>query len=134
MGILIDTSLLVSMERDEAVIRRLEAATVGEPAAISVISLSELLHGVYRASPRHQGARLAAIERIVGLFEAISITPAIARVHASLWADLARRGETVGLHDLWIGASAISHDWPVATRDLKDFGRIPGLEVISLPA
>jgi predicted nucleic acid-binding protein len=50
-------------------------------------------------------------------------------VHASLWADLAKRGVAVGERDLMIGATAIARNYTVATRDERSFSKIPGLSV-----
>ena len=55
-----------------------------------------------------------------------------ARLHASLWADLAAKGASVGSHDLLIGATAIALGYRVATRDRRSFGKIPGLKVVVL--
>ena len=41
--------------------------------------------------------------------EAVPITPAVARVHAELWASLAKEGNVIGQHDLWISATALTH-------------------------
>jgi predicted nucleic acid-binding protein len=53
----------------------------------------------------------------------------VARVHASLWADLAKRCVAVGERDLMIGATAIAKNYAVATRDGQSFSKIPGLNV-----
>jgi predicted nucleic acid-binding protein len=53
----------------------------------------------------------------------------VARVYASLWADLSQRGVVVGERDLMIGATAIAKDYSIATRDERSFPRIPGLKV-----
>jgi tRNA(fMet)-specific endonuclease VapC len=53
----------------------------------------------------------------------------VARGHASLWADLAKRGAAVGERDLMIGATAIATDYGIATRDERTFPKIPGLRV-----
>ena len=49
----------------------------------------------------------------------------------SIWARLAARGSVVGNHDLWIAATALSHGFGVATRDARDFERVPGLRVLA---
>ena len=103
-----------------------------EPRAISVISVSELLHGVHRAQGARRAARLAFVEHLIAAIEPVPITTPVARVHAQLWADLAARGQVPGAHDLWIGATAKSHGWPLATLDREDFSRIDGLELVAL--
>jgi predicted nucleic acid-binding protein len=72
---------------------------------MSVITVSELLQGVHRAS----GAQ---------------------RMHADIWAQLAARGEVIGAHDLWIAATALAHGMGLATGNTREFNRVPGLRLI----
>jgi predicted nucleic acid-binding protein len=131
MGILIDTSVLIEAERGRLGLSEL-AKHGREHAAISVISVSELLHGVHRLT----GARAAGAERFVeGLISVLPILPfdlPEARVHARLSADLQFRGTPVGPHDLLIAATALANDYRIATRDLRSFPRIEGLEIVNL--
>ncbi|MBA2463227.1 MAG: PIN domain-containing protein [Actinobacteria bacterium] len=107
-------------------------ALVGEEArAISVVTVSELLHGVHRATGARRAHRHAFVEHLLAGFEPLPITEPIARVHAEIWADLGQRGEAVGAHDLWIAATALAHGFGVATRNGRDFGRVRGLRVLS---
>jgi tRNA(fMet)-specific endonuclease VapC len=52
-----------------------------------------------------------------------------ARVHAQLWADLARAGRLIGAHDLWLAAAALAHGLTLAAANVREFGRVPGLVV-----
>lgn len=52
-------------------------------------------------------------------------------MHAEVWADLERRGQPVGAHDLWIAATALAHGFAVATRNRRDFVRVRGLRVLA---
>lgn len=126
MGILIDTSLLVAIERRDA-----PADAVAEDASISVVSVSELLHGVHRAGPAHRTHRRLVVERMLARFDALDVTEEIARVHAEVGAGLAEQGTPIGANDLWIGATALVHGLAVATRDARSFSRIPALDIIS---
>ena len=102
-----------------------------EDQAISVITVSELLHGVHRAGAAQRVRRQAVVEQIIAAFEPIPITEPVARVHAEIWAQMARRGATIGSHDLWIGATALTYGLGVATRNARDFKRVPGLRVVA---
>jgi predicted nucleic acid-binding protein len=53
-------------------------------------------------------------------------------VHAEIGAGLADSSEPIGLHDLWIAATALAYGFGVATRNSADFGRVQGLRVLSL--
>ncbi len=109
----------------------MERAVGDEDWAISVITVSELLHGVHRARGDARTRRQSFVERLLADAEAIPITAPVARVHAEIWAQLAARGDVVGLHDLWIGATALAHGFGIATRNSHDFARIPGLRVLA---
>lgn len=97
-----------------------------------MITVSELLHGVERAVGTVRLRRRAWVEALLAGVEAVPVTTAVARVHAEVWAELAGRGVAVGAHDLWIAATALAHGLGVATRDERDFGRVPGLRVVVL--
>ena len=130
MATLIDSSVLIAAERGDLALNAILARYAEEDVAISAVTASELLHGVYRArtaSQRH--GRQAFVEGLLAQLPVIAFDLVVARVHASLWADLVRRGAAVGERDLMIGATAISRNYKVATRDLRSFSKIPGLNV-----
>jgi tRNA(fMet)-specific endonuclease VapC len=96
-----------------------------------VVTVSELLHGARRASGARRNQRRAFVEHLLAGLEAVPITEPVARVHAEIWAGLARRGDVPGAHDLWIAATALAHGFGVVTRNGVDFGRVPGLRVLA---
>lgn len=130
MAVLIDTSVLVDVERRGA---QLEAVAGGEDRAISVVTASELLHGVHRAvDARVRMRRLAYVEQVLGRLEPLPIGLHVARAHAEIWARLEATGSLIGSHDLWIAATALAHGMRVATVNVRHFERVPGLEVLAV--
>ena len=129
MAVLIDTGLLVDLERGVAN-PEVEGALGEEDRAISVITVSELLHGVHRASGAQRALRSAFVEHLLAGMRALEITEQIARVHADIWAQLAAQGEVIGAHDLWIAATALAHGMGLATGNTREFNRVPGLRLI----
>ncbi len=115
MAVLIDTSVLVDAERRERSLDR----GIGEQArAISVITASELLHGVHRARTSATRARRAAfVEHLISTIEPLPVTIATARAHAEIWAELKDQGKLIGPHDLWIAATALSHGMACGYRE-----------------
>lgn len=130
MAVLIDTDLLIDLERGVGT-REVEELLGDEERAISVITVSELLHGALRATGARRTRRRAFVEHLLGELQALPITEPIARVHAEIWAQLADRGAVIGAHDLWIAATALAHGLGVATRNAADFERVAGLRVLA---
>jgi tRNA(fMet)-specific endonuclease VapC len=132
VAVLIDTDLLVDLERG-VLNPEIENAIGDEDRAISVITVSELLHGVHRASGARRTRRRAFVEHLLGGVRAIEITEQIARVHADIWAQLAAKGQLIGAHDLWIAATAVAHGMGLATGNADEFQRVPALHVVTAP-
>ena len=133
MAVLIDTAPLIALERG-VVLDRLDDAIGEEERAISVVTASELLHGVHRADGSRAVRRRAWVEHVLASMVPVPITAAVARVHAEIWAAVQSAGTPVGAHDLWIAATAVSHGWGVVTANVRDFGRVPGLRVVPFEA
>jgi tRNA(fMet)-specific endonuclease VapC len=128
MALLIDTSVLIDEERRE---RSLSSHLGDDDRAISVITASELLHGLHRAKDGKARTRRAAfVEGLLSALEALPITMAVARMHAEVWSALEDNGDLIGAHDLWIAATALSQGMAVATANARDFERVPGLDVV----
>ncbi len=128
MAVLIDTSVLIHAERRG---QSLNEAIGTRDRAISVITASELLHGVHRApSGVARAQRAAFVEYLLAAIEPLPVTIAVARAHAEVWAHLESEGTPIGSHDLWIAATALSHGMDVATTNARDFKRVPSLTVV----
>lgn len=127
MGILIDASVLIGIERTVSLEQRL-AGREDDEFFVSVVTASELLHGVHRARSADIRARRSAfVEAVLSRFPLLGIDLPTARAHAQLWADLASRGAMIGPHDLWIAAACVAHGLSLATRNAREFDRVPGL-------
>jgi tRNA(fMet)-specific endonuclease VapC len=130
MGVLIDASVLIDHKRGRVDLAERVRGREDEPFFLSVITASELLHGVHRATdPGTRARRSAFVEGVLGSLPLLSIEVATARMHASLWAELAGRGHPIGPHDLWLAASCLSHGLKLVTSNLRELRRVPGLEV-----
>jgi predicted nucleic acid-binding protein len=63
----------------------------------------------------------------------VPIDLAVARVHARVGADLAAAGLTIGAYDLWLAATCLAHGHAILTANVREFGRVPGLDVQAWP-
>ncbi len=130
MGVIFDTSVLIAIERDSHQIDKIIKGRENEPFGISVITVSELLHGVHRAdSEKRRLRREAYVEKVIEVFPIYPFDLGAARIYARIWAYLAKKGISIVSHDLMIAATCISLGFSVLTYDIRDYGRIEGLTI-----
>jgi len=134
MGVLIDTSVLIGQERGRLDLES-RLAHREDVFFLSVVTASELLHGVHRAAdPSIRTRRSALVEAVLARFPLLDIDLAIARLHAQIGAELMASGASIGPNDLWLAATCIAHGLSIATGNVREFNRVPGLRVESWPS
>ena len=130
MGVLIDASILIDAERGRLDLAARVAGLPDEEAFLSVITASELLHGIHRAANAEQRSRRAAfVEGLLRRLPVLDVDLATARAHARTWADLAAAGLPIGPYDLWLAATCIAHGLTLITANEREFARVPGLHL-----
>ncbi len=130
MGVIFDTSVLVALERGSHGLEQLAGGRENEPFGISVVTVSELLHGVHRAdTEKRRLKRSAFVEKIIQTFPLYSFDLGAARIYAKVWANLAKKGAVIGAHDLMIASTAIALGYSVVTSDMRDYGKIKEVSV-----
>jgi tRNA(fMet)-specific endonuclease VapC len=135
MGIALDTSALVAVERSGASL----IATIPEDTTdvwVPALVVAELWIGVELAdsAPR----RAARIRKIRVLLDGTTVLPfdeRVAPTYARLYAVLRRAGTPIPSNDLAIGSLAVhfGHELLVGPQDEAHFRRIPDLTVRVLP-
>jgi predicted nucleic acid-binding protein len=132
MGLIIDTGVLIRLERDPSCLDlSVYHAKYGE-GFISTVTCSELLVGVHFANTGERRLKRSAfVEAAFKLFRPLPFDLEVARVHAHLISALARN-VTLGANDLMIGATAIRNGFAVLTTNPVDFNRMPGCQVEAL--
>ncbi|MDI9569611.1 MAG: type II toxin-antitoxin system VapC family toxin [Pseudomonadota bacterium] len=130
MGVIFDTSEIITLERNRREIEEIVRGREDEPFGISVVTVAELLHGVERADTEARKMnRQAFVERVMEFFPTFPFDMAVARIYARIWASLAKRNLLVGAHDLIIAATAISLNYTIITSNIRDYEKIEGLKV-----
>jgi tRNA(fMet)-specific endonuclease VapC len=137
LGVVLDSSVLVGAERKRSttpeVIQSIRQTIGDVPIAICSLTIAELGHGIYRAdTPERAQQRRQFLDELKVHVPVHPVTGSTAEIIARIGAEQAARGAVLPLADLIIGASALELGFAVATRNLRDFGRIPGLVVIQL--
>jgi tRNA(fMet)-specific endonuclease VapC len=130
LAVLIDASILIEAERGRLELGPHVARHADEESFLSVITASELLHGVHRAArPDVRARRSAFVEGILQRFPLLSVDLACARAHAQIWAELRQAGTIIGPHDLWLAATCVAHGLTMVTANIREFEHVPGLAV-----
>ena len=130
MGLMVDTNVFIRFEKSGKAID-LSPWEPSERVYVSVVTVSELLMGVHRAdTEERRQRRLAFVEAIISGVGVLDFTITSARIHAGIYAELAKKGQLIGAHDLIIAATARCHDLSILTDNVDEFSRVPGLRVI----
>lgn len=132
MGLMLDTGVLIHAEKKGIFIDFNQWESYGE-VYISVVTVSELLMGVQLADTKARKLKRSAfVESILSEIPIINFTPEVARLHAEIYAHLAKQGQLIGAHDLIIAATALMQGHALLTTNSREFNRVPGLEVLEL--
>ena len=125
MNILLDTDITsyVFWHRDPEARRRFLGHAVGD-VGISAITAAELRYGAAVKTSEARAVERALLSLVIAPFDA-----AAADVYGEIRSTLRRRGTPIGAHDMLIAAHAIALDIPLATNNLREFRRVPGLRV-----
>ncbi|MAE49388.1 hypothetical protein CMI48_01025 [Candidatus Pacearchaeota archaeon] len=130
MTLLLDTSVLIAIEKKEAHIKeklnqiRKQHQTI---PAISLITYTEMITGYKKREIKNQ-------EKAIGFLNNFTFLPATketATILANLKYTYDQKGNTPSLADLFIAAQAKEHHLTLITKD-KDFERIDEIDKIIL--
>jgi predicted nucleic acid-binding protein len=138
MGLVIDTSALVAVERAGAAWEAAIGTFGAEPAVVPAVVYAELMVGVRLADTAARAERRRArIEGLMSRCPVIDFGADIADVWADLFSKLSRSGTLIPSNDLAVAATAVHLGFGVVIgpRDERHFRRIEGLrcEVITAP-
>ena len=132
MARLIDSSVLITVER-----RGLSAADVrglipGQGLAIASITAFELLVGIHLAdTAERRERRRVYVETILHMLAVIPFDLRVARTHAAVAARLQSTRRSVGANDMLVAATALAYECPVVTDNIREFERVQGLTVLA---
>ncbi len=138
MGLVIDTSALIAVERRAPDAKGAQAwadllpDVSSEPVVLPAVVLAELLVGVAMADTAMRAAvRRARIDALVAHVPVVDFDAAIAEEWARLFAALSRSGRLIPANDLAVAATAKRFDFGVLVgpSDERHFKSVEGLRV-----
>ncbi len=98
-----------------------------EQLCISSISLAEMVYGAEKSAQREKN--LQAIDNFCARLAVLAFTPTAAANFGQMRADVERLGQPVGSFDMLIGTHARAEGLIVVTNNVREFGRLPGIDV-----
>lgn len=128
MDLLADTGFLIDLWREArqpGSATRFATANAHRQLGICWVVEGEFLSGSVLAN--HDSEVVTAFLR---RYPIIHSNAAITSQYARVFADLRQRNELIGPNDLWIAAAAVSLGLPLLTRNVNEFARVSGLEVV----
>lgn len=125
----LDTNIVADLVRNPAGVVAQRIAEVGEArVAVSIIVASELRFGAAKSG----SARLAKrVEEILAAVETLPLAPLADLTYASARRALEAKGTPIGPNDLLIASQARALGMTVVTDNLREFRRVPGLDVVN---
>jgi len=137
LGVILDSSVVIEAERQHlsvALFLKQIFQKIGEmEAALCSITVAELAHGIYRAdTSERRERRRVFLDELKAAVPVYPITVGTAELVGKIGAESSAVGVSIPFDDLLIGACALERGYGVATRNLRHFQKIPGLNLISL--
>lgn len=130
---LFDTSFLIDLTNNDtgAVEKAKKVDEEKSLAAVSVITVHEYLLGVHLqySEPKELSEKLASAKRDITPFQVIPLTMEMAEESSRLQAQMRRKGQPIGINDLYIASIALKLKLSLVTRNTADFRKIPGLKL-----
>jgi len=129
---LLDTNIVVfALRRAPGMLReRLRAES--DRLAVSTVTVSELAYRAEKSQDPPAGRR--AVEEFLSFIRILPFDSTAAWHSGEIRAVLARAGTPIGGLDVLIAGHARSAGLAVVTNNLREFARVPGLEVVDWSA
>jgi len=128
--VLLDTDICIYMLNQrpgfEGILTRLDGRSQGE-VIISAITLAELRFGI--AASKRQAFNRERLELFLASFEVAPFDEHAAAPYGPLRAHLQAQGTPIGPIDTLIAGHALSLRATVVTNNVREFSRVPGLEL-----
>ncbi len=125
---MLDTNICIYIAKRQpaSVLEKFEALS-GEEIALSSISYSELMYGVYKSQQREKNRDV-----LTRLAESLTVLPydqSAADHYGDIRFQLETQGSPIASMDLLIAAHARSLGLTLVTNDFKDFERVENLKL-----
>ena len=127
---IIDTNVLIWLERETRRGIPGRATALFQSLTGTRICITPTIAGEIACGASVSGREVW--EKFLLPFELLSIDAEAAWHYGEQYRLLANRGQLIGGNDLWIAATALAHELPLATGSVQEFERVQGLSVVGV--
>lgn len=128
MDILADTVFLIDLWRESK--SPGAASTYARAHPTQQVGITWIVAGEFLGGAMAAKQDPAPVTAFLARYPLLHSDPAIIRSYAETYARLRARNRLIGPNDLWIAAASIAYGMPLLTRNVDEFRRIGGIEVI----
>ena len=120
---ILDTCFFIDAQRKPESVRAVSERLSNNWLCTTAISCGELAVGLVNPT-------VEDISRLTLGVPILGVDEDAARVYGGIKRALRAKGLIIGENDLWISALALLYGLPVVTRNVSEFGRIPGIDLV----
>lgn len=129
MNILLDTNTCIAVMRGGVEVCRRMADRNPDDCGVSVVTIYELLTGVARC--KDPVAERRKVELFLAPLHHLPFDRSASEEAAKIRSALERQGLMIGPYDVLLAGQTLALDVVMASRNLREFQRVPGLRVES---
>ena len=125
--VLLDTNILIYFFKGQGNVGKRMLATSPQLIAVSCVTLFELETGLLKSVA--SSSRRAQVDALIASVKILNVDHAVALAAAKIRAALEVKGQPIGPLDTLIAATALVAKASLITRNVREFERVPGLQV-----
>ena len=127
---MLDTDTCIFLMRGESEKLKLKVQAIPlQQQVMSAVTFAELTYGVQASAVAKRKQNQTVLDSLVLHLAVLDWPSAAATYYSEIRSDLKKRGAQLGAADLMIAAHARAIGAVVVTNNVKDFGRVKGLEI-----
>ena len=128
MTYMLDTNICIYAikNKPEQVLQRLKS-NLKQGLCISAITLAELEHGVEKSA--HPEKNRLALLQFLSILDILPFDDLAAAEYGAICAHLQKQGTPIGTMDMLIAGHARAEGMILVTNNVREFQRVPGLEI-----
>ena len=124
---LLDSDFIINYLRAKEEATSILAKLPPESVFVSIISVGEILEGIYTRKDRKSALQF---QEFITKVEVLNVDYVVVERFAALRALLRQKGNLLENFDLLIASTCLSHSLTLVTKNIAHFNRIPRLKIL----